>query len=124
MEMQSQEILHEHFSFWLVFYTQIKARVKEGTAPERFMSRLLTDKDLGKMSDEESAGLMASLLSAGSETTATALKWFFKTCTKYPGFILTAQEELDRVVGKEKMPDWEDQDKLPYVNATVKELHR
>jgi len=35
-----------------------------------------------------------------------------------------AQEELDRVVGQERLPDFADKDNLPYINAVVKELLR
>jgi len=35
-----------------------------------------------------------------------------------------AQEELDRVVGKEQLPGFSDKDNLPYVDALVKELLR
>ncbi len=111
-------------SFWFVLYTQIKARVENGSAPECFMSKLLQETDVGNFSDEESTGLMATLVSAGCETTATALKWFFKACTKYPEFVHAAHEEIDRVVGQDRMPDWADQQNLPYFNALIKELHR
>ena len=42
----------------------------------------------------------------------------------YPDVQRRAQEELDRVVGKGRLPDFSDQGSLPYVNAVVKELLR
>ena len=41
-----------------------------------------------------------------------------------PDVMKKAQEELDRVVGKEHLPDFSDKDKLPYIDALVKELLR
>ena len=35
-----------------------------------------------------------------------------------------AQEELDRVLGGERLPDFSDQENLPYISAIVKELFR
>jgi len=35
-----------------------------------------------------------------------------------------AQEELDRVVGSERLPRLSDQEDLPYVSALIKELFR
>jgi len=35
-----------------------------------------------------------------------------------------AQEELDRVVGSERLPQLSDQDDLPYIAALIKELLR
>ena len=42
----------------------------------------------------------------------------------YPEVQKKAQSELDAVVGPDRLPDFTDRDKLPYVNALVKELHR
>lgn len=35
-----------------------------------------------------------------------------------------AQEELDRVVGRDRSPDWSDEASLPYVNALANEVLR
>jgi len=35
-----------------------------------------------------------------------------------------AQEELDRVVGKNRLPDFSDKENLPYIDALMKELLR
>lgn len=35
-----------------------------------------------------------------------------------------AQEELDRVVGRERLPNFNDRESLPYVNALVEEVYR
>ena len=42
----------------------------------------------------------------------------------YPDVQRKAQEELDRVVGTERLPTFEDRSELPYVNAIVKECLR
>ena len=38
--------------------------------------------------------------------------------------LLTPNVELDRVVGPDRLPDWGDEGKLPYVRALIKEVHR
>ena len=35
-----------------------------------------------------------------------------------------AQEELDRVVGENRLPSFQDRENLPYVNALIKEVLR
>ena len=35
-----------------------------------------------------------------------------------------AQEELDRVVGRKRLPTFEDEPVLPYINAFLKEVYR
>ena len=41
-----------------------------------------------------------------------------------PHVVGKAQEELDRVLGGERLPDFSDQEDLPYICAIVKELFR
>ncbi|KAK3113062.1 hypothetical protein LTR53_010019 [Teratosphaeriaceae sp. CCFEE 6253] len=109
--------------FYSVFYDAMKTRMVEGTAPDCFVKRLLGES--GKaMSETEHLHLMAELLTAGTETTATTLQWFMKAAVLYPETIARAQEELDRVVGHSRFPGWEDQARLPYLAALTAEVNR
>jgi cytochrome P450 len=40
----------------------------------------------------------------------------------HPRVVKKAHEELDRVVGSSRLPTFEDEKKLPYVRAIVKEV--
>ena len=42
----------------------------------------------------------------------------------HPEIQARAHEELDRVVGRERMPDLSDRDSLPYISAIYKEVQR
>lgn len=42
----------------------------------------------------------------------------------YPDIQRKAQAEVDRVVGKDRLPDFSDEPALPYVTALVKEVLR
>lgn len=42
----------------------------------------------------------------------------------HPGVFKKAREELDRVVGQDRLPNFSDQDTLPYIAAVVKESLR
>ena len=42
----------------------------------------------------------------------------------YPEAQRRAQEELDRVVGPDRLPDFSDRKRLPYLTALLKELLR
>lgn len=44
--------------------------------------------------------------------------------TLYPDVQARAQQELDRVVGKDRLPTWEDRFRLPFVGNVVKETLR
>lgn len=39
-------------------------------------------------------------------------------------WIVTLFSELDRVVGRSRLPCWQDQSELPYIRALIKEVHR
>ena len=43
---------------------------------------------------------------------------------KYPEVQRKAQEEIDRVVGRDRMPTFADRDHLPYIVACVREALR
>ena len=49
---------------------------------------------------------------------------FFLAMALYPEVQKKAQQELDAVVGGERLPDFSDRQSLPYINALVKELLR
>ena len=42
----------------------------------------------------------------------------------YPDVYRKAQEEIDRVIGNERLPDLTDRYSLPYIEALVMELYR
>lgn len=49
---------------------------------------------------------------------------FFLAMLKYPDIQRRAQQEVDEVVGQDRLPEFEDLGSLPYVHAIVKELLR
>lgn len=78
----------------------------------------------GWMRDELVAYTAATILEAGSDTTASALHCFVLFMLSNPGVRQKAREEIDRVVGEEHPPTLEDEPRLPYVVACVKETLR
>jgi cytochrome P450 len=61
---------------------------------------------------------------AGIDTTNIALEIFTLACATQPRFMRHAQEELDRAVGPNRLPTFQDKPNLPYVCAVVKEVLR
>lgn len=45
--------------------------------------------------------------------------WFILAMVVYPEVQKKCQEELDAIVGRSRMPTFEDRDSLPYIRATV-----
>ena len=42
----------------------------------------------------------------------------------HPDIAKKAQEEIDRVVGSNRLPNFEDRDNLPYVEGVLRETYR
>jgi len=61
---------------------------------------------------------------AGYETTSSAILNFVYLMLANPKSQRKAQEELDRVIGHHRLPQYSDRDNLPYVTAVVKEVLR
>lgn len=60
----------------------------------------------------------------GYETTSVSASCLFVILANHPEVQTKAQEELDSVVGSDRLPLLTDRDALPYVHAVVKELSR
>ncbi|EGN97749.1 hypothetical protein SERLA73DRAFT_111085 [Serpula lacrymans var. lacrymans S7.3] len=69
-------------------------------------------------------GTAATSFSAASETTATTLIDFILAMVLYPKVQERAQAEIDSVVDKHRLPNFEDRNSLPYVEAVLRETHR
>ncbi|KAJ9633607.1 hypothetical protein H2204_006813 [Knufia peltigerae] len=77
-----------------------------------------------QVDDLQAATTCMEILGAGSDTTATSLLFVILACLSHPGAVQKAHEELDRVVGQDRFPTWEDEAQLPYIRAVIKEQHR
>lgn len=64
------------------------------------------------------------MIEAGSETTSSALNSCIKYLAANPNVQLAAQIELNRVIGDERSPTFQDEDNLPYIRAIVKGIQR
>ena len=56
--------------------------------------------------------------------TTTVLASFLLAMIRYPDIHKKAQEEVDRVVGRQRLPDLDDRLSLPYVECILKEIYR
>ncbi|EMD35342.1 hypothetical protein CERSUDRAFT_53277 [Gelatoporia subvermispora B] len=70
------------------------------------------------------SSLHGSYIEAGADTTFFTLKTFYAAMVLHPDVQKRAQEELARVVGPERLPEFADREHLPYVCALVKECLR
>lgn len=64
--------------------------------------------------DEQIMQIIGDLFSAGMETIRTTLSWLIVYMLRNPSTKLKIQEELDRVVGRQRMPTMDDKHLLPH----------
>ncbi|XP_006457756.1 hypothetical protein AGABI2DRAFT_133623 [Agaricus bisporus var. bisporus H97] len=74
--------------------------------------------------DKDLAILAGAPYAAGVGTTVGTIQAFLLACISYPRVMKKAQDEVDSVVGIHRMPEFEDLDYLPYVQAIIKECLR
>lgn len=78
----------------------------------------------GWMRDKLLAYVAGTILEAGSDTTASTIHSFVLFMLENEHVLHRAREEIDSVVGKDRLPTFEDEDKLPYLVACIKETMR
>ncbi|KAH7012954.1 cytochrome P450 [Ilyonectria destructans] len=90
---------------------------------ENFAKRLLREREEHGLNYKEIATLTANLVGGGVDTTTSTIMTFLFAMCVFPDVQRKAQEEIDRVIG-DRVPDWSDEDHLPYTKALVTEVYR
>ena len=106
---------------------QLAANPERHTNPANLLEALVDgqNKEEGSFTDGEIVGNVLTLLLAGEDTTANAISWAVYFMVKHPDVQKKMQQEVDGVLGVASHPkDINDLDKLPYVEAVVKEALR
>ncbi|KAI9449572.1 cytochrome P450 [Lactarius psammicola] len=107
-------------------YAVVQAALADGTAQSSVAASLtmqLNDKSTAE--DIQLAKILpGSMYLGGADTTVAALTTFFLAMALYPEVQRAAHAEIDAVLGDSRLPDFSDEDKLPYVGAVLKEVLR
>lgn len=75
-------------------------------------------------SPENLQASIADLFIAGTDTTSTTLRWGLLYMITYPDIQVRCQQEIEQVVGWDRLPAWDDRLQMPYVEATINEILR
>ncbi|GIY94318.1 cytochrome P450 18a1 [Caerostris extrusa] len=68
--------------------------------------------------------MIGTFFGAGSETVKLTVDWLLLTMAAFPEVQKKVHQEIDSVVGRERMPSWDEHPKMPFTQATIMELMR
>ncbi|KAF9488031.1 cytochrome P450 [Pleurotus eryngii] len=108
-------------------YEVVLKNIAEGSARPCFVVNQLEAacKDVLTSDEHEDIRTAAAVIySAGSDTTSFTLQKFFLAMLLYPEVQKKGQDEVDQVVGADRLPSFEDRDSLPFVYCIIQELLR
>ncbi|CAB1335129.1 unnamed protein product [Coregonus sp. 'balchen'] len=80
-------------------------------------------KDSG-LAEDFVEGTVTDLIGAGQDTMSTVLQWILLLLIKYPNIQTKLQEQIDKVVGRDRLPCIEDKASLAYLDAVIYETMR
>ena len=107
----------------ITYWYALSKEIAENGDRESFSKALFEDKAEGLL-PLEIGSLTSNLIGGGVDTTTSTMLSFILACIAFPEALKKAQEELDRVVGQDRLPDWSDENSLPYCRAMIKEVLR
>ncbi|CAH9095755.1 unnamed protein product [Cuscuta epithymum] len=95
-----------------------------------FLSTLMSltadavDDQGAKLTHTEIKALLLNLFTAGTDTSSSTVEWAIAELLRNPKILKQAQEELDRVIGPDRVVKESDLAQLPFLQAIVKETFR
>ncbi|KAG2618430.1 hypothetical protein PVAP13_3NG079580 [Panicum virgatum] len=98
--------------------------LQESGAKQHFVDALFTLKQQYDLSEDTVIGLLWDMITAGMDTTVISVEWAMAELVRNPRVQKKLQEELDRVVGRDRVMSETDFQNLPYLQAVVKESLR
>ncbi|XP_044754384.1 cytochrome P450 18a1 [Coccinella septempunctata] len=78
----------------------------------------------GKDHDRQVQQILGDLFTAGMETIKSSLQWAVLFMLHHPDLMKAVKEELDEVVGRDRLPRLEDMPYLPVTESTILEVLR
>ncbi|EMD36586.1 hypothetical protein CERSUDRAFT_84764 [Gelatoporia subvermispora B] len=109
-------------------YEMVKSAMAAGVATPSFTASCIEESlRAGVLTEGEEVdikGAAGVLYAAGTDTTTAVLSTFFLAMLLHPEAYKKAQEEVDSVIGHDRLPDFDDRDSLPYLDCVIKEVLR
>lgn len=108
----------------------VRRQVAQGAHHPSYVSNLIEQnmtKGSGALAPEDEEAIKwsaVSLYAAGSDSTVAIMESVILAFLLFPEVVERAHDEIDRVVGSNRLPTFDDRKNLPYVDAIIKEAWR
>ncbi|EJD42946.1 cytochrome P450 [Auricularia subglabra TFB-10046 SS5] len=104
---------------------EVKEQIRAGKSGNSIAASLLQNGLEGRpLSEELIANAVGVIYLGGAETTVAVINAFIMCMILHPDKQKKAQEEIDRVLGHGRLPEFGDRTALPYVESVLLEVYR
>lgn len=123
---EAKHLVKQHWDYLapLMQRQMDKYTTKQPEQPESFSRRFLNSKKDWNLSDREVVWALASIYGGAAGTSSTAMQSLILNMCLFPDWQKRAQEEIEQVVGDDRLPDYNDSKSMPTIRAIIKETMR
>tara|TARA_R110002003_G_scaffold1048_15_gene22277 strand:+ start:18553 stop:20196 length:1644 start_codon:yes stop_codon:yes gene_type:complete len=125
-ESKARALFQDNMKWCTERMHRVEASIRAGTASDSFLSRVLQDERNMGFSDPSDAAYLAFMLIIGAADTSKMSTWsFLEAMMRFPDVQAKALQEIEAVVGvADRLPVYDDLEKIPYVRYLMKEVWR
>ena len=121
---EAKQLHRREKDLYMTHWLNAKEAIRKGTALPCFCVQLAKEQEQQGFNDELACYISGTLLEAGSHTTAGTLYGFIQAMVLFPDVQAAVHDELDRVIGSQRLPSMDDEPQLQYVRGCTKESLR
>ncbi|KAL1885084.1 hypothetical protein Plec18167_001741 [Paecilomyces lecythidis] len=121
---RGKELHKEEIALYKSYMLKVKERMQQGIITGAFCEDMFKRQEKDGFTDDWASYVSGTLLEAGSDTTASIFLSFAVAMINFPEVQKKAQQEIDRVIGSDRLPTMADESNLQYIRGVVKESLR
>ncbi|KAG2076145.1 cytochrome P450 [Suillus decipiens] len=121
---QLREWHHDELELFRHQLSRVKSEVDQNIANPSFAKTLLENTEEHRLSTDEMSYLAGILFEAGSDTTTVGITNMIMAAACHPLAQAKVHEELDMIIGSDRVPTFQDSSSLPQLHAFLLEALR